>query len=233
MAGNGQRFADAGYKKPKPFIDVKGKPMIVHVLDNLKLKNAKFFLIARQEHLDAEKDTAKLICDNYPVTFIPINSLTEGAACSVLYANKYINNESPFMIANSDQIVDFDVNEFYNDSFNRKLDGSILVFENNHPKWSYAKLGTNNLVSEVKEKVCISNLATVGIYLFSQGKTFVEAALDMIVRNERVNNEFYVCPVYNFAIKNNKQIGVFKISQSQMHGIGTPEDLNAYLNLKK
>lgn len=234
MAGLGSRFADAGYAKPKPFIDVNGKPMIVRVLENLNIPNANYILIARREHLLKEAELVQQIESEFNARFIGIDKLTEGTTCTVLFARKYINNDSPLLIANSDQIVDFDVNDFLGDNFNRNLSGSILVFQDptKNPKWSFAKLDLNEKVIEVKEKQPISNLATVGIYLFSNGKDFVNGSLDMIVRNERVNNEFYTCPVYNYLIDEEKEIGVFEVQMEAMHGIGTPEDLENYLLLK-
>jgi len=88
----------------------------------------------------------------------------------------------------------------------------------------------NGFVTEVAEKVPISNLATVGIYYFRRGRDFVEAALDMIVENDRVNGEFYTCPVYNYMIRNGKKIGVFEVKSEAMHGLGTPEDLETYID---
>ncbi|EAJ5955229.1 lipopolysaccharide biosynthesis protein, partial [Campylobacter jejuni] len=187
IAGLGSRFAKAGFDKPKPFIDVLGKPMIVRVLENLKYKDAKYILIARKEHLIKEKKLVDEIKNNFNVEFIAIDKLTEGTACTVLYARKYINNNTPLMIANSDQIVDINIADFINDSLNRSLDGSILTFidKEANPKWSFAKLN-NNLVVEVKEKEAISEFATVGIYFFNKGKIFVESAIDMIIENDRV-----------------------------------------------
>ncbi|MDP8283339.1 glycosyltransferase family 2 protein [Campylobacter jejuni] len=230
MAGLGSRFAKAGFDKPKPFIDVLDKPMIVRVLENLKYKDARYILIARKEHLTKEKKLVDEIKNNFNVEFIPIDKLTEGTACTVLYARKYINNDMPLMIANSDQIVDINIADFINDSFKRGLDGSILTFidKEKNPKWSFAKLN-NDLVVEVKEKEAISEFATVGIYFFNKGKIFVESAIDMIIENDRVNNEFYTCPVYNYAIKSGAKIGIYNIF-SKMHGIGTPEDLEKYIN---
>lgn len=234
MAGLGSRFAKAGFDKPKPFIDVLGKPMIVRVLENLKYKGARYILIARKEHLIKEKKLVDEIKNNFNVEFIPIDKLTEGTACTVLYARKYINNNTPLMIANSDQIVDINIADFINDSFKRGLDGSILTFidKEENPKWSFAKLN-NDLVVEVKEKETISEFATVGIYFFNEGKIFVESAIDMIIENDRVNNEFYTCPVYNYAIKNGVKIGIYNIDFSKMHGIGTPEDLEIFRAINK
>ncbi|OEW37515.1 MULTISPECIES: glycosyltransferase family 2 protein [Campylobacter] len=234
MAGLGSRFAKASFDKPKPFIDVLGKPMIVRVLENLKYKDARYILIARKEHLIKEKKLVDEIKNNFNVEFIAIDKLTEGTACTVLYARKYINNDTPLMIANSDQIVDINIADFINDSFKRGLDGSILTFvdKEKNSKWSFAKLN-NDLVVEVKEKEAISEFATVGIYFFNKGKIFVESAIDMIIENDRVNNEFYTCPVYNYAIKNGAKIGIYNIDFSKMHGIGTPEDLEIFKAINK
>lgn len=235
MAGQGSRFAKAGYEKPKPFIDVDGKPMIVRVLENLAYPNARYILIARREHMEKEKELVSKIEKEFNAIFIPIDKLTEGTACTVLYARKYINNEESLLIANSDQIVDVNIADFVDDCKNRNLDGSILTFIDEHkdPKWSFAKLDENNLVTEVKEKVVISEFATVGIYLYSRGKDFIDASIDMIIENDRVNNEFYTCPTYNYAINEGLKIGIYNIEFEQMHGIGTPEDLNLYLDFIK
>lgn len=231
MAGLGSRFAKEGYSKPKPFIDVNGKPMIVRVLDNLHYPGAHYFLIAQKEHIIKEMELVSQIEREYSVTFIGIDKLTEGTACTVLYARKFINSNIPLLIANSDQIVDFDIGKFLEDCFDRNLDGSILTFIDKElsPKWSFAKLNENHLVTQVKEKEAISEFATVGIYLFTKGSDFVNGAIDMIIQNDRVNNEFYTCPVYNYLIDIDARIGIYQIDSCAMNGIGTPEDLERYL----
>lgn len=235
MAGAGSRFAKAGYKKPKPFIDVLGKPMICHVLDNLKMTDAKFILLIRKEHFDQEPETIKWISKNYHVEYVMIDKLTEGAACTVLHAHRLINNKTPLLIANSDQIVDMNIADYINDSKARGLDGSVLCFVDPelNPKWSFAKTDGNGFITDIKEKQPISNEATVGIYYFERGSSFVENAIDMFVRNDRVNNEFYVAPVYNYAIARGEKYGIYNIDFSAMHGTGTPEDLNKYINIIK
>jgi dTDP-glucose pyrophosphorylase len=205
--------------------------MIVRVLENLSIPNAFYYLIARKEHLIKEYQLVEMIENKYPVKFISIDKLTEGTACTVLFARKFINNETPLLIANSDQIIDIDINEFLVDSAKRNLDGSILTFidEEKSPKWSFAKINSNGHVVQVKEKEAISDIATVGIYYFTRGKDFVNGAVDMIINNDRVNNEFYTCPVYNYLLLSDKKIGVFNIEQNEMHGIGTPTDLKSYI----
>lgn len=233
-AGAGSRFAKEGYEKPKPFIDVLGKPMIMRVLDNLKVDNAHYIIILQKTYLENEKKLCEQISKDYNVSFVSVESLTEGTACSVLHARELIDNDIPLMIANSDQIIDIDINDYINDCKNRNLDGSILCFTDKEksPKWSFVKMN-NELIVEVKEKEVISDIATVGIYLFSKGSLFVDSAIDMIVRNDRVNNEFYTAPAYNYAIKNGAKIGCFLMNFDDMHGIGTPDDLQKYIKFIK
>ena len=231
MAGLGSRFALDGYQKPKPFIDVNNRPMITRVIENLYYPDARYILIARKEHLEMEAELVKEISAGYNVEWIPIDKLTEGTACTVLFAKSFIDNNTPLLIANSDQLVDISIEDFVNDCFRRKLDGSILTFTDSelNPKWSFARLDNNRLVAEVQEKKAISEYATVGIYLFSKGEDFVDAAIEMIIKNDRVNNEFYTCPVYNYSIAKGKNIGIYNINFDEMHGLGTPEDLKFYL----
>jgi UDP-N-acetylglucosamine diphosphorylase / glucose-1-phosphate thymidylyltransferase / UDP-N-acetylgalactosamine diphosphorylase / glucosamine-1-phosphate N-acetyltransferase / galactosamine-1-phosphate N-acetyltransferase len=147
----------------------------------------------------------------------------------VLHAHRLINNSTPLVLANSDQFVDFNFAEFLADAQTRQLDGSILCFNSNHPKWSYAKTDETGKVTAVKEKEAISPNATVGIYYWAKGSHFVETALDMIIKNERTNNEFYVCPSFNEAVAAGLHVGIKTITPQQMHGLGTPEDLEQFL----
>jgi dTDP-glucose pyrophosphorylase len=231
MAGLGTRFSDAGYENPKPFIDLCGKPMIERVLDNLTIKDARFILLARDEHIKSYSKYIAAITKNYNSIIFPISNLTQGTACTVLLARDLINNDLPIVIANSDQIVDINFNNYVNDALSRDLDGSILTFHNpeKNPKWSFAKLDDDKYVIEVREKKPISTYATVGIYYFKKGSYFVDGAIDMILEQDTVNGEYYTCPVYNYLIKEKLKIGIYNIEEYEMHGIGTPEDLNAYL----
>ena len=106
-------------------------------------------------------------------------------------------------------------------------DGGIVTFKATHPKWSFAKIDKNGVVTEVAEKNPISDNATVGYYYWKRGSDFVKYAEEMIEKNIRVNNEFYVCPVYNQAIEDGKTIRIAEAKS--MWGLGTPEDLEYFL----
>ena len=226
MAGAGSRFAQQGYTFPKPLIEVNGKPMIQVVVENLNIE-AHYIFIVQQEHYEKYnlKYMLNLIAPGCDI--VQVNGITEGAASSTLLAKNYINNDSPLLIANSDQYVEWNSNECMYAFSADSIDGGILTFESSHPKWSYVKLGHDGFVNEVAEKQVISNHATVGVYYWKKGSDYIKYVEQMIQKNIRVNNEFYVCPVFNEAIQDNKKIKVKKIEK--MWGIGTPEDLNQFL----
>ena len=226
MAGAGSRFAAAGYTFPKPLIDVKGKPMIQVVVDNLNI-DATFIYVVQKEHRETYNlDTLlNLITPNCKI--VEVDGLTEGAACTTLLAKEWIDNDAPLLMANSDQFLEWDSNEFMYKMIEQKVDGGILSFQSTHPKWSFAKVDEYGYVTEVQEKNPISDIATVGVYYWANGSDYVKYAEQMIDKNIRTNNEFYVCPVYNEAISDGKRIKTFNIDK--MWGLGTPEDLNYYL----
>jgi dTDP-glucose pyrophosphorylase len=234
MAGAGSRFTNAGYSLPKPLILVNKIPMIKLVIENLSpIIEHRFIFICQHEHFFkfSLNDKFKEWAPNSEIVLI--NGLTEGAACTVLEAKEYINNDEPLMIANSDQYITANINEYINNMKAEKLDGLIMTMDADDPKWSYVDLDSNKNVKRVVEKEVISNEATVGIYNFKHGKDFVESAQEMINQNDRVNNEFYVAPVYNYLIQKNKKIGIYNIGMvnNGMHGLGTPEDLDLFLSL--
>ena len=98
------------------------------------------------------------------------------------------------------------------------------------PKWSYVEIDENNNVIRVSEKNPISDIATVGIYFFKSGQLYIRSAIDMIASGDKVNNEFYTCPVYNYAIAKGSKIGIYEVEETDMHGLGTPADLLNYMN---
>ena len=226
MAGAGKRFADAGYTFPKPLIEINNKPMIQWVVDCLNIK-ANFIFLILKEHQEKYNigSVLKILKPNCKI--IEIDQLTEGAACTTLLAEKFIDNDNPLIIANSDQFIKWNSSSVMYNITTKKFDGAILTFKSIHPKWSYVKANENDIVSEVAEKKVISDRATVGIYYWKHGSDYVRYAKEMIHNNIRVNNEFYVCPVYNEALKDNKIIKAVNVDE--MIGLGTPEDLNIFI----
>lgn len=230
MAGRGSRFADAGYVMPKPLIEIYGHAMIEYVTKNIAPDcDHNFIFICQKSHIEKYHLDDMLETITRGCVIIPIDYITEGAACTVLLAEKYIDNDDSLMIANSDQFVDTDINEYIKAIGDN--DGLIMTMPANHPKWSYIKYDDDGYVTMVREKEVISNEATVGIYNYSRGADFVKYAHQMIDKNIRVNNEFYVAPVYNEMIDAGYKI-VYKNVGNAMHGLGVPEDLDAFMKLE-
>lgn len=227
MAGAGSRFATAGYTFPKPLIEVKGKPMIQVIVENLNI-DAQHIFIVQKEHYEKYHLKTLLNLISPGCKIVQTEGVTEGAACTTLLAKEFIDNEYPLLIANSDQFVEWDSNEFMYSMVADGIDGGVLTFRSTHPKWSFAALDENGYITKIAEKEPISDIATVGIYYWSKGSDYVKSAENMISKNVRVNNEFYVAPVYNEAIEEGKKFKVFDVKR--MWGIGTPEDLDLFLN---
>ena len=226
MAGAGSRFEAAGYTFPKPLIEVRKKPMIQVVVENLNIK-ANFIYVVQKSHREKYNLDALLSLITPGCKIVETEGMTEGAACTALLAKEHINWDAPLFFANSDQFVEWDSNEFMYKMNETNADGGIVTFEATHPKWSFAKINKQGLVTEVAEKNPISNIATIGFYYWKHGSDFVKYAEQMINKNIRVNNEFYVCPVFNEAIEDGKAIRTFDVKE--MWGLGTPEDLDYYL----
>lgn len=226
MAGAGSRFEQAGYTFPKPLVEVNGKPMIQVVVENLSLDANYIFVVQKSHRKQYNFDTMlNLIAPGCKI--VEVDGMTEGAACTALLAKEYIDNDNPLFFANSDQFVEWSSAEFMYRMQESEADGGIVTFKATHPKWSFAKVDDNGYVIEVAEKNPISDNATVGFYYWKHGSDFVKYADQMIERDIRVNNEFYVCPVFNQAIEDGKKIKISEVTG--MWGLGTPEDLQYYL----
>lgn len=233
MAGRGSRFAAAGYSKPKPMIDVLGKPMIQVVVENLTPdRDHRFVFICQNEHIK-EFGLEEFLTSIAPgCAVVGIDGITDGAACTVLLAEEHIDNDTPMMMANSDQWVDTDVNAYLADWDARGSDGHIMTMTSQDPKWSYIKYDADGQMESVVEKVVVSEDATVGIYNFRRGSDFVKYAKQMVAEDNRSKGEFYVAPVYDYMIRAGQTVTSWSIGSDQegMYGLGTPDDLDFFLS---
>ena len=216
MAGEGSRFATAGYTFPKPLIDVNGKPMIQNVVENIGFNDATYIFIARKEHLKKYEGLRSTLTriTNGKCEIVEVNQLTEGAACTALLAKNLINDNEDLLIANSDQYITFIRENFISMKYHcREVDGIVFTFNAAHPKWSFVDVNQQGFVTRVEEKNPISNIATCGIYWYRKGSDFIRYAERMIEKNIRVNNEFYIAPVYNELIQNGKSLIPFYVEK--------------------
>lgn len=225
MAGEGSRFKDAGYKDSKPMIKVKNKTMIEIVTSNIGIDAEYIFIVKKED--DDLYNIAEFISKNVERSKIIIqDGKLPGAVSSSLLAKDLIDNDDHLVIANIDQYIDDDIALIINDFILKGVDGGILTFENSDPKWSYVKNNDFGTVDAVAEKNVISNEATCGIYFWNKGSDYVKYSNKMIEKDIKTNNEFYICPVYNEAIGDQKLIISHKVKA--MHGMGTPGDLEIF-----
>ena len=229
MAGRGSRFRERGYTIPKPLIEIGDKPMIQVVVENLSLPGQHIF-ICLGEQIKEYSLTSLLELIAPECKVVASEGVTEGAACTVLLAKDLIDNDDELIIANSDQWIHWSSAHFLEYVRNPDVDGAILTFYATHPKWSFAKVTEDGLITEVAEKKPISSVATCGIYYYKHGKDFVSSAEAMIQKDLRINNEFYVCPVYNEIIAKGGRILNYPVAE--MRGLGTPEDLERFIRVK-
>ena len=232
MAGEGSRFAKEGYTFPKPLIDVMGKPMIQKVVENLDF-DCEYIFLVRKKHVEKYEgliDTLERIT-NGNFKFVEVDGLTEGAACTALLAEEHIDCDEDLLIANSDQWIEYQPENFKSLKNLTSVDSVVFTFNAVHPKWSFVKTNSRGYVTEVAEKKPISDIATCGIYWYRKGSDFVKYAKQMIDKDIRVKNEFYIAPVYNELIGDGKTLIPFYVTK--MWGLGTPEDLKHYLLFSK
>ena len=230
-AGLGSRFAQSGYKLPKPLIDCYGKPMIARVIENFtSIEHTINFIFLVQYshdyHYDISNELLKWMPPNSNIEVVHVYGMTEGACCTALLAEKYINKE-PLVIANSDQYMKgFDFDNYWRWFSYNPSDINIPTFYSQHPKWSYCGLDSSGFVEKIVEKEVISSNATVGVYAFKNGQDFLHCAKQMIAEDFRVKNEYYLAPSINFALPISK-VSIYNIEDYgiTMMSCGTPEDL--------
>ena len=229
MAGRGQRFIDAGFSVPKPLIDVYGKPMIQKVVENIMLPATfTFYVLAEHYKKYSLNYILPLICKNNPCKIILVDKVTQGAACTALLDESLKDSNDELLFVNSDQLVEWSQEHFINYMKLKNADGGIVTFSASHSKWSYVKVTDHtNIITELAEKKVISNQATAGIYFFKKASDFVFAAEQMISKNIKTNDEFYLAPCYNELIAAGKKILSYPVPE--VYGLGTPEDLGIYL----
>ena len=225
-----QFFENSVYVYPKPLIEISGKPMIQHVAENLQQISAqkRFIFVVREEdcvrfHLDS---TLRLLVKDQ-IEVIRIQRETKGAACSALLATEFISNDQPLLICNGDQIFDLDLNESLKSIRGDQVDAACLSFRSVHPRWSYVRLESGEIV-EAAEKHPLSENAIAGFYYFAKGIDFVDAAKRMILKDAQVNGAFYIAPVLNELVLKGKRMRAYEIDGAKYHTFYSPQKIQEY-----
>jgi dTDP-glucose pyrophosphorylase len=229
MAGAGKQFKENGYFFPKPLVEIHGRPMIQIVVENLipKMKHRFIFIVRKKDIEDfALREVLQRLSPSCEI--IAVDGETGGSACSTFLAVDFIDNEDNLVLANADQFLNMKLDRLIADSLKRSLDANIVVFDSVHPKWSFVKTDPRGNVIEAAEKKPISRNATVGVYHFTQGKTYLEAAKQMIRKGQKALGQFFICPAFNEMVLKGKKIGIYKLDARNMHSLGTPDDVSDF-----
>ncbi len=238
MAGEGKRFSQAGYKISKPLIPVDGKPMVIKALDMIpKSKNENIILICRDFHIKSGIDIeiSKYYKD---VKFITLDYLTQGQACTCLVAENYINNNEELFIGACDNGFIYNLDKYKN--LKSKADVIVFTYKGskkavkNPEQFGWILSDNQGKINKVSVKKAISDTPEkdsiiTGAFWFRQGNFFVQSAKDMIEKNQRINNEFYVDKCIDNAIT--LGLNVYEFETDEFLCWGTPEELNDYIAL--
>lgn len=234
MAGEGSRFANAGWTTPKPLIELKGMPLFKRAIssvsdDDIKMK---YSFIVRQEHIE------KYGIDNGIKSFLPkanvfsVMKTTRGAVETCLIAESAIEDEDAVIVMDCD--LEFRSKKFLeiiksilSKTAENANGGALVSFESQEPKYSYAQLDENGLVCRTAEKEVISNHALCGAYFFSTGRRFKEIAHQLLDEPEFKKPEYYVSLLYNYMLNNGEKVQLAPMEK--YYSYGTPEELQKYL----
>jgi NDP-sugar pyrophosphorylase family protein len=228
MAGRGKRFAECGFKEPKPLIPVLGRPMYSWAIDGLPLDtSSRLIFVCLRDHLECSSLEADIRHRyvQYDPRIISLDQVTEGQACTVLTAREQIDTDDDLLIFNADTYCPTTLTHALA-SFGSAVGGVLDVFRGLGDHWSFARADTEGRVLETAEKRRISEWATTGLYYFRKGRDYVCHADSMIRAGERSNGEFYVAPVYNRLIAAGADIRINPVDRIWV--LGTPDELRAF-----
>lgn len=236
LGGSSTFFDNQQYHFPKSLIEIKGKPMIQHVVENLKniAIDKKFVFAVKKSDCDKFhlKNVLKLLTENQ-CEVVALQRETKGAACSALMAVDSIDSDTPLIISNGDQVIDTDLCLILEQFFGGNCDAAVVCFESVHPRWSYVLVDENDQVVEAVEKNPISKNAIAGIYIFRRGTDFVRAAMNSIKKDASVDGLYYIAPTLNELILENKSVAMFKIDRQDYHSFYSPHKIKEYEELRR
>jgi len=216
LFGGSQSNDNSNY--PSFLNEFKNKPVLEYVLETCKTLGPSSINLVFKKHHIRKYFLKELVEQIHPSSMvIGMEGDTQGAACSAMLAVDQIDNKYPLLVLNGDEHLSLNFAEIIDGFVKRNADAGTIVFDSVHPRYSYVRLDAEDNVIEAAEKKPISRNATVGFYWFNKGSDFVLATKKMIIKNDRYNGLFYVCPSFNQLILEGKKVVVHKTDSAAYH----------------
>lgn len=234
LSGRSSRFLNNGFNKPKFLLPLHNdKTMIEGAVDSLNIIGQLIFVVQTEHCKLFQID--KFLKEKYPESIITyLDHYTDGCVQSVYEATKNIINDStPLIISNCDQYLEWNSDAFLDVANLPDTDGCVLTYYANTDKNSYIRLDEKGNAIELREKKVISEHSLVGVHYWKRGSDFIDSAEDMLSRNIRDNNEYYVSISYNYLIQKGMNIKHCPMREDEVyHSIGVPETYYEFLQKK-
>ena len=242
MTGFGSRFAAAGYKELKPFINVQGLPVIQWIIEGMYPEENNILFVCRQEHLDTipyMRETLMKIAPSARICAIR-NWVKKGPVYDVMRASDYIKDCEPCIINYCDFYMTWDYRKFVKNVQERDCEGSVPCYTGFHPhllieKNYYASCLTdeNDNLVEIREKHSFEKDKTKskhspGVYYFKTGEILKKYCQQLIDSGQTLNGEFYASLPFNFMVKDGLKIWI-PTNIDYFCQWGTPEDMREML----
>lgn len=234
MAGLGQRFADAGYALPKPLIPVSGRPMVIQAVRDLPDAAVQKFVL-RQGLAAADAVERKLKATFPGARFLTLDGPTEGQAITCMLGIEGLDLEASLTVGACDNGVLYDTRAFET-ALAGEADVLVWVVRGHadglrRPRqFGWVDAQADGRVTGVRVKAepddpAIDPLIT-GTFTFRRAGDFIRAVEQLIVRNGRVNGEFYVDSLIEDCVAANLDVRLFEVDAYV--GWGTPVDLKTF-----
>jgi dTDP-glucose pyrophosphorylase len=208
--------------------EFKGRLLIEILLRKWEGRDVNFAVMLRGEDIQQYHVDEVVHRVTPSAKVYPINAPTAGAACTALLAIEQINTDEPLVIVNGDELLDIEYNEPMERFESAGWDAGSVIFDSVHPRYSFVRLNEEGLVVEAAEKNPISRNATAGFYWYKRGSEFVSAAMQSIRKNALSESPYFICPVFNELVLEQKKIGVYQIEKSAYKPFKTKHQIEQF-----
>ena len=231
MAGSSEEFYKNGSSYSKFLFEINSKSILERVIENLNdllIESNNIIFIIRREDNERHylKDIIKILLPTSKVSIIE-NEVAGAAAASLTVVDNMLDDQ-PLLLVNGDQIIETKCQDVINNFDKKNADAGVIIFESLHPRWSFVKCDKDGYVQEAAEKKPISKFATAGFYYYKEANNYIACAKKMILKDNHLNNKFFICPVFNEMILMNKKIATFKIDSAKYHSLMSPKTVKQY-----